>query len=196
MPLPMNGYSSFSSVTLTEVFAESLGTITPFRAKLTVRPDTPPKFFKPRSVPFALRDRVGSELDRLEREGVLERTSYSEWAAPVVVVPKQDGNLRLCDFKVTVNSALEVDQYPLPKLADIFATLAGGKRFTTLDLSDAYNQMLMDDESRRYITINTHQGLYRYYLSASRRPLPFFSVQWTPYYRVSMVLPVTLTIFW
>ena len=65
-------------------------------------------------------------------------------------------------LKVTVNAALEVDQYPLPKPADIFVTLSGGKRFTTLDLSHAYNQMLMDDESRRYITINTHQGLYRY----------------------------------
>ena len=95
------------------------------------------KFFKSRPVPFALRDRVGCELDRLERERVLKRTSYSEWAAPVVVVPKQDGNLRLCgDFKVTVNAALDVDRYPS---ADIFATLSSGQRFTTLDLSHAYN---------------------------------------------------------
>lgn len=146
-----------------EVFAETLGTITPFMAKLSVNPEAPPKFFKPRPVPFALRDRVGSELDRLEREGVLERTSYSEWAAPVVVVPKQDGNLRLCgDFKVTINSALDIDQYPLPKPADIFATLSGGQRFTTLDLTHAYNQLQLDEESRKFATINTHQGLYRY----------------------------------
>ena len=46
------------------------------------------------------------------------------------------------DFKVTVNTALDVD---LPKPADIFVTLLGGQHFTTLDLSHAYYQMLMDD---------------------------------------------------
>ena len=123
-----------------EVFAETLSTITPFMAKLSVNPEAPPKFFKPRPVPFALQDWVGSELDRLERERVLEKTSYSEWAAPVVVVPKQDGNLRLCgDFKVMVNPALDIDQFPLPRPADIFATLSGGQCFTTLDLTRAYN---------------------------------------------------------
>ena len=76
-----------------EVFSEKLGTITPFQAKLSVAPDAQPKFFKPRPVPFALRERVESELDRLERDGVLEKTPYSEWAAPVVTVPKQDGQM-------------------------------------------------------------------------------------------------------
>ena len=146
-----------------EVFADTLGTITPYLAKLSVNPEAPPKFFKPRPVPFALRDQVGRELDRLERDGVLEKTAYSEWAAPVVIVPKQDGNLRLCgDFKVTINSVMDIDQYPLPKPADIFATLSGGQRFTTLDLSHAYNQLQVDEESRKFLTINTHQGLYRY----------------------------------
>lgn len=122
-----------------EVFSESLGTITPFRAKLSVTDGARPKFFKPRPVPFALRERVGQELDRLEQDGVLERTHYSEWAAPIVAVPKSDGKLRLCgDYKVTVNPVLDVDQYPLPKPEDIFATLSGGQHFTTLDLTHAY----------------------------------------------------------
>ena len=90
-----------------------------------------------------MKERVESELDLLKREGVLERTNYSEWAAPVVTVPKPDGQIRLCgDYKVTVNPMLDVDQYPLPKPKDIFATLAGGKHFTTLDLSHAYNRSL------------------------------------------------------
>lgn len=57
---------------------------------------------------------------------------------------------------------LDVDQYPLPKPDDIFATLAGGQLFTTLDLSHAYNQLLMDEESQKFVTINTHKGLYQY----------------------------------
>ena len=146
-----------------EVFSEKLGTITPFQAKLNMAPNTKPKFIKPRTVPFALKERVESELDRLERDGVLEKVPYSEWAAPIVTVPKQDGQIRICgDYKVTINPEMDVDQYPLPKPDDIFATVAGGKLFTTLDLSHAYNQLLLDEEARKFVTINTHKSLYQY----------------------------------
>ena len=88
---------------------------------------------------------------------------HSEWAAPIVAVPKKDGKFRICgDYKVTVNQALEIDQYPLPKPEDLFATLAGGKKFTKLDLSQAYQQLVLEDDSRKYLTINTHRGLYCY----------------------------------
>ena len=146
-----------------DVFSEKLGTITPFQAKLSMAPNTKPKFFKPRTVPFALKERVESELDRLERDGVLEKVPYSEWAAPIVTVPKQDGQIRICrDYKVTINPEMDVDQYPLPKPDNIFATVAGGKLFMTLDLSYAYNQLLLDEEARKFVTINTHKGLYQY----------------------------------
>ena len=55
-----------------EVFSKKLGTITPFQAKLSVASNAKPKLFKPCTVPFALRERVESELDQLERDGVLE----------------------------------------------------------------------------------------------------------------------------
>ena len=68
------------------------------------------------------------ELDHLERNGLLERTTYGEWAAPIVAVPKRDGCLRLCgDYKVTVSPSLDVEQYPLPKPEDIFSSLSGGE---------------------------------------------------------------------
>ena len=95
---------------------------------------------------------------------MLERVTHSDWAAPIVTVPKRDGQVRICgDYKVTVNPSLDVDQYPLPRPEDLFATtLAGGKYFSTLDLSHAYNQVILDDDARKYLTINTHRGLYQY----------------------------------
>ena len=80
-----------------------------------------------------------------------------------MAVPKKDGKFRICgDYIVRVNQALDVDQYPLPKPDDLFATLAGGKRFSKLDLSQAYQQLVLNDESKQYTTINTHRGLYQY----------------------------------
>ena len=118
---------------------------------MQVDPEGPPKFFKPRTAPYAIRGAVEDELDRLEREGILENVTHSQWATPVVVVPKADGSVRLCgDFKVTINPLLRVDQYPLPKTEDLFATLAGGQRFTKLDPSQAYLQLELHPDSMKY----------------------------------------------
>ena len=95
----------------------------------------------------------------------IAKVATSDWAAPIVAVPncKKDGTYRLYgDYKVTTNSVLEVEQYPLPNPTDLFASLAGGKSFTTLDLPQAYQQLLLDDDSKKYTTINTHKGLYQY----------------------------------
>ena len=114
-------------------------------------------------MPFAIKEKVGSELDRLEEAGVLCKVEYSEWAASILPVPKKDGSLRLCwDYKVTVNPALNVDQYSLPKPADLLSSLAGGQRFSKLDLTSAYQQVPLDEISVKLTTINTHQRLYDY----------------------------------
>ncbi len=79
-----------------------------------IQTDATPKFFKPRPIPFALKDVVGKELDRLEKQGVIKKVDSSDWAAPIVTVPKPEGKIRLCgDYKVTVNQALTVDQYTI-----------------------------------------------------------------------------------
>ena len=103
------------------------------------------------------------ELDRLTKAGIIEKVDHSDWAAPVVPVPKGDGQLWLCgDYKVTINPVLVQDQYPLPKPNDLMAQLAGGQRFSKLDLSRAYQQIRLEEASRPLVTINTHKGLYQY----------------------------------
>ena len=50
----------------------------------------------------------------------------------------------------------------MPKIEDIFAKLAGGQQFTKLDLTQAYLQLPVHENSKELVTINTHKGLYRY----------------------------------
>ncbi len=137
------------------MFSDGLGCISKFKAKLNIQPDFQPKFRRPRSVPFATEDAVGLELNHLETEGIIEKVNHSDWATPIVPVPKEGGRFWVCgDYKeVTVNLALHVDQYSLPKPDDLFATLAGGKKFTKLDLSQAYLQLELDEESSKMTTV-------------------------------------------
>ena len=91
------------------------------------------------------------------------KVEWSEWATPIVPVPKKDGSVRLCgDYKITVNPELQAEQYPLPRIEDIFANLAGGQKFSKIDLRQAYHQIEMEDDSKKYLTINTHMGLFQY----------------------------------
>ena len=53
------------------------------------------------------------------------------------------------------------DSYPIPNTSEQLATLAGGEKFTKIDLSQVYQQLELDEPSRKLLTINTHKGLYQ-----------------------------------
>ncbi len=57
-----------------------------------MKSDAQPKFYKPRPVPFSIKEAVGEELDRLESERIIERVNHSDWATPIVAVPKKMGS--------------------------------------------------------------------------------------------------------
>ena len=132
-----------------QCLSQGLGTLQGYEAKIHVDPGAQPKYCKARSVPYAMRGKVEEELERLVSEGIIEPVQFADWAAPIVPVVKSDGkSLRICgDFKLTVNQASKLDRYPIPKVEDLFAKLAGGKAFTKLDMSQAYQQLLLDEES-------------------------------------------------
>lgn len=145
------------------LFGEGLGTLQGTKARIHVDPTATPMFHKARPVPYALREKIEQDLERLEKAGTIEPVQYSEWATPIVPVMKNDGTVRVCgDYKLTVNKVSKLDGYPIPKLDDLYTKLAGGQTFTELDLSHAYEQMLVDDDSKEFLTINTHKGLFRY----------------------------------
>ena len=104
------------------VFESGLGTLKGFTAKISIEPNARPRFCKARSVPYALREKVEEELQRLVAMGILEPVEYAEWASPIVSVLKSDKKtVRICgDFKQTVNLVSKLDRYPIPKVEDLF----------------------------------------------------------------------------
>lgn len=146
-----------------EVFSDTLGCLKGEPVKLVVPADAQPTFFKARSVPFSLRGKVEEELDNLVAQGIISPVKFSRWATPIVPVLKRSGKVRICgDFKVTVNKVAPTEIYPLPRVEDLFANLSGGKEFTKLDLSNAYLQVPLHEDSKQFVTINTHKGLFQY----------------------------------
>ena len=112
-----------------------------------------------RPLPYAMRDMVDKELDRLLADDIIEPVQYSDWATPVVPVMKADKSVRLCgDFKLTVNQVAKLDRYPIPRIEDLYAQLGNGTSYTKLDMRHAYEQIELHPESRKYVTINTPRG--------------------------------------
>ena len=146
-----------------DVFKNELGSIRDVKVHIHVKKDAQPHYVRPRPVPYAFREKVDTELKRLQDAGVIEPVPFADWAAPVVPVLKRDNSIRLCgDYKLTVNQEATPDIYPLPGVEGILATMAEGEWYSKLDLAHAYNQLHLDDESKKYTTINTTQGLFQY----------------------------------
>jgi len=146
-----------------EVFKEELGTMKGITAKIYIDPAAQPKYCKARPVPYALRPKIEEELERLTTEGTIEPVPFAEWATPIVPIVKSNGQVRICgDYKATVNQVSRLDNYPIPKTEDLVATIGGGEKFSKLDMSHAYQQLLLDEESKKYLVINTHKGLFAY----------------------------------
>ena len=131
-----------------------------FKVKINVEPNASPKFVKARTVPFAMKDVVEAEIDKMEKDGILKSVSFSDWASPIVIVPKPDGNIRICgDYKQTINPVIKNDTYPQPTPEELFSKIQGGKKFSKIDLTKAYLQLELDEESQKFLTINTSKGL-------------------------------------
>ena len=146
-----------------QIFLKELGLCKGVKAKINMKSEAIPIFRKARALPFAMKKRVESELDRLEQLGIIKPVQYSDWAAPVVPVLKRNGSVRLCgDFSVTINPKMEIAQYPLPQPNELFTNLNGGVMFSKLDFSEAYLQIELEKESQKLVVINTHKGLFQY----------------------------------
>ena len=122
--------------THSSVFQESLGKVEGVKAKIYVHPTERTRFFKARPVAYALRETTERKLDRLVQEGTIEPVEFSEWATLIVPILKGDGTIRISgDSKQTITQVAKLDNYPIPKIEELYATLGEGMEFGKLDLS-------------------------------------------------------------
>ncbi|XP_039450654.1 uncharacterized protein K02A2.6-like [Culex pipiens pallens] len=146
-----------------DVFSDRAGVCKKTQVHLDLKPDAKPVFRQKRPVAYSMEAIVEDELQRLQDLGIITPVTYADWAAPIVVVRKPDRSIRICaDYSTGLNNALEPNSHPLPLPEDIFARMANCTIFANIDLSDAYLQVEVDEESRKLLVINTHKGLFQY----------------------------------
>ena len=115
----------------------------------------------PYRLPHAYRDTVRKELQEMEKNGIIKPSS-SEWASPIVLVPKKDGTLRMCVDYRRLNSISEADAYPKHRIDKLIDRLGGARYITTLDLMRGYWQVPVAPESRAKTALTTQFELYQF----------------------------------
>lgn len=145
-----------------KLFSNELGCFNKSKVSLQLKEGSKPIFRNARPVPQAARQVIATELERLQHLGIISPIKHSQWAAPIVAVKKKNGKIRICaDYSTGLNEALEPNKYPLPTPDIIFANFSGKTRFSTMDISDAFFQIEVDDKSKQLMAINTHIGLFQ-----------------------------------
>ena len=145
------------------VFKSDMGAYNKGKVSLKIIPGSKPVFLKYRPLPLALKYKVEAEIDRLVSLGILIPVDSSLWATPIVPILKPDGSVRLCgDFRLTLNPVLVGTEYPLPKIDHIYAEIGNASYYSKIDLKEAFQQYLLDDESRKIAVITTTRGLFAY----------------------------------
>ena len=110
------------------------------------------------SLPKPLYKQVKEYVEDMLAQGWVQKSS-SSYSSPLVCARKKDGSLRLCVDYRKLNSKTIPDSQPIPKVQDILNSLGGNSWFTALDLSKAYHQGFIDEESRRFTAFATPWSL-------------------------------------
>ena len=140
-----------------------IGQLKGVQVKLHIDPTVPPVAQKARRIPFHLRKKVEQELSNLQQQNIIERVEGpTPWVSPLVVIPKRNGDVRICVDMRMANKAIRRERHPTPTIDDLIQTLNGATVFSKLDLRSGYHQLTIAPECRYITTFATHKGLWRY----------------------------------
>lgn len=132
--------------------------------RLNVNP--PPNLNKLNSPPYQMTpDKLCAMREitnDLLTQGII-RKSTNSFASPAFLIPKKEKNqYRLvCNYK-KVNQYIENDVYPLPTVDNAFMFLAQAKFFTVLDLNQAYFQLPLHKDSKKWSSFCTPYGIFEH----------------------------------
>jgi len=137
-----------------------IGNFSAVKHSIDIKESAPIQFLT-RRVPLALEDKVSKMVEKMLQNNIIRR-SNSEWNSPLVIVPKKDGDIRICLDYRKLNQITKRPIFHIPSAQEIFDRLGGNAVFSTLDLSKGYYQIPMSDEDSRKTAFSTPCGHYEF----------------------------------
>ena len=145
-----------------EVF-EGVGKLKNKQIPLDIDPTVKPIAQPFRRIPFNLRGKIRDKTAELLDMEIIEPVEGpAPWVNPVVIVPKNNREIRLCVDTRQANQSIIRIRYPIPTVDEVLHTMNGSKVFSKLDLKWGYHQLELSPESREITTFATPDGLFRY----------------------------------
>ena len=113
-----------------------------------------------RMAPVELKE-LKLQLQELLEKGFI-RPSISPWGALVLFVEKKYGMLRLCVDYWQLNKMTVKNNYPLPRIDDLFDQLKGASVFSKIDLRFGYHQLRIKDADVHKTVFRMRYGHYKF----------------------------------
>ncbi|GBG65501.1 hypothetical protein CBR_g51095 [Chara braunii] len=101
------------------------------------------------------------QLDKLLEKGWI-RPSSSPFGAPVLFVPKKEGELRMCIDYRGLNAITVKNAEPLPRIDDLLDRVQGCKYFWKIDLKLGYHQIEVHPDDQYKTAFRTRYGHYEF----------------------------------
>lgn len=142
---------------------KGLGCLKNYTHHITVDSGVQPVVHAARKVPFAIQGDLKRKLNQLETDGVVSKvTQPTNWVNSLVIVHKKDKSLRLCLDPTNLNRAIKREHFKIPTIDEILSKVSGAKYFSTIDCSNGFWQIKLDNESSLLCTFNTPFGRYKF----------------------------------
>ncbi|GAU45129.1 hypothetical protein TSUD_135590 [Trifolium subterraneum] len=147
-----------------DVFREEVNSLPPEREiefSIDLVPGSQPISVAPyRMSPLELRE-LKSQLEELLQKHFI-RPSISPWGAPVLLVKKKDGTMRLCIDYRQLNKVTIKNKYTLPRIDDLLDQLRGAIIFSKIDLRSGYHQIRIRTSDVSKTAFRTRYGHYEF----------------------------------
>uniref|UniRef100_A0AAV2KRL7 ribonuclease H n=1 Tax=Knipowitschia caucasica TaxID=637954 RepID=A0AAV2KRL7_KNICA len=114
-----------------------------------------------RRVPPCHYEKLRTALNEMEEVGIIKK-SQSEYASPLVLVVKPNGDLRICNDFRWLNARTIKDAHPLPHQTDALAALGGNVFFSTMDLTSGFYNVPLHEDDKRFTAFSSPFGLHEY----------------------------------
>ena len=130
---------------------------------IEIEPDAKPVIYPCRKVAVPLLNSLKHSLEDLERQQIIKKVEgASKWVNPLVLVKKPDGKLRICLDPQALNKVIKREYCQIPTLEQIVSKLNGATVFSTLDATQGFYQVPLDEASMDLCTFGTPFGRYKF----------------------------------